>query len=347
MMWQRLVGYAVVAAIALAGCADKGAGAEGSDAATDGSAPAPDGSGSLVGLVVDDAVRPLADANVTATGPSGTRTTLSDAGGMFRFDGLAPGVYLVDVSKPFYIAHRQAVTVVEGVEPEAARFQLTFEAASVPYANVYKLEGFYECGLYTLRVCSNVNIATWVVLCAQTGGQVCIGNVTQDHSLFFQWVEPGLDFIQTEMAWSPTTATGTAMSLLIGGGSEAELKEGVSLPAYNGTSGESPLMLRVSNHEGPDNWCARETGNEDCNSPDVLNRSKIGTERALLIQVDTGPTFPVMESCGVPGPYDPHPCGAGVSAQQPYTLFTITFYGYEPPVDWLFATTGEVPPPPV
>lgn len=320
----------------LAGCSDAPAKASGDD-----DAPREPGAGALVGIVLDDALRPLPDANVTAAGPSGPLQAVTDAQGSFRFDGLAPGIYLVEASKRFYITTQQAVTVVEGVEPEVAKFVLTFEASSVPYATLYKYDGFYECGLYAVRVCSNVNILTWVVLCANTG--VCLGNVTNDHSLLFQWVEPGLSFLQTELAWTPTSATGEALSLLIGGGNEEELKSGVSLPAYNGTQGASPLMLRISNHEAEDSWCRR---NNQCERTDVLNESSIGTTRAMLVQIDTGPSFQVAESCGVPGVYQMRPCGAGFSFQQPFSLFTTAFYGFEPPVDWLFSNEGALPPAP-
>jgi len=40
------------------------------------------------------------------------------------------------------------------------------------------------------------------------------------------------------------------------------------------------------------------------------------------------------------------PCAAGFAFQQPFTMFTTTFYGYEPPADWMFSTTGELPKPP-
>jgi hypothetical protein len=96
-------------------------------------------------------------------------------------------------------------------------------------------------------------------------------------------------------------------------------------------------MLRISNHEAEDAWCRQ---NDQCETTEVVNESKIGTERALLVQVDMGPTFRVADGCYF------EPCGTGFNAQQPYTLFITTFYGYEPPVDWLFSTTGELPPPP-
>lgn len=331
--------WAVVAMVLLmAGCAKP---AEDDTAAITAPTAGPTGVGSIIGIVVDDVIRPLGGANVTVTGLANL-TAVSDAEGNFRFDGLAAGVYFVEVSKKHYVSQAQAVTVVESAAPETTRFLLTFEAGSLPYANLYKVDGFYECGAYPMRVCSNGNIATWVVVCANTG--VCVGNVTQDRSLFFQWVEPGLDFLQTEMSWQPTTMTGTELGLLLGGGTEAELKEGVALPAYNVSYGPSPLMLRVSNHEAEDAWCRQ---NDQCETSEVLNESRIGTERALLVQVDMGPTYRVTDSCGVPGELEFEPCGTGFNAQQPYTLFITTFYGYEPPLDWLFSTSGELPPPPV
>lgn len=333
MRWAALT---VVVALVAAGCSDK---PKEGDAASGESLPTGEtGIGSMVGVVVDDAVRPLAGANVTATGPSGTLLAVTDAGGGFRFDDLAAGVYLVEVTKRFYIPRQQVVTVVEGVEPETTRFQLTFEASQVPYANLYKFEGFYECGSYPYHLCSNVNIATWIVVCANTN--VCLGNVTQDSSLFFQVVEPGLDFLQGELVWTPTTATGENLALLLGGGNEEELKAGMA-PAYNATDGPSPLMLRISNHEAPDAWCFRQN-TPTCTRSDVLNETGIGTERALLVQVATGPSVAVDPLCGTVSP-----CATGFAAQQRFTMFTIAFYGYEPPVDWIFSTTGEIPPPPL
>jgi hypothetical protein len=333
--------WAVAVVLLLAGCA--GQAADGGADQTQSDPTVRTGVGAILGVVVDDAVRPLADANVTATGPSGPLNATSDAEGRFRFDGLAAGVYLVEVSKPFYISHQQAVTVVESVEPQTTRFLLTFEAGTVPYANLYKVEGFYECGSHPYHLCANVNIATWIVVCANTGGLVCPGNVTQDSSLFFQMVEPGLDFLQGELVWTPTTSTGEQLALLLGGGNEEELKAGMA-PAYNATDGPSPLMLRISNHEAPDAWCFEA---ETCTRSDVLNETGIGTERALLVQVATGPTVSVDPLCGIaPPPAPSPPCATGFAAQQPFTMFTIAFYGYEPPADWLFSATGELPPAP-
>jgi len=318
----------LVAGVALAGCSSKAPAAAGPVTS------ATPTTGVIQGVVVDEAVRPLAGANVTVRGASGaTWNATTGAPGTFRIGGLAPGTYVVTVSKHRYGSLQQTVDVRAGVDdPQLTKFQLTFEASSLPYANVYKTEGFHECGTYIagsiLRVCSNINIATWIVVCQDTGKAVCLGNVTQDHSLFLQSIDGIPTFIQSEMSWEPTFDTGRGMSLLIGGANSTELSQGMAY-AYNGTVGESPLMLRLSNHESKDNWCSTNL-DPPCRTPDTLNYTEIGTSRALLVQVDAGPST----------------ANSGFSAQQPFTMFTTVFYHYEPPLDWMFTSTGAPPQPP-
>lgn len=325
MRWVALIAVGLL----LAGCtggASNGAKATAPTTATT-------TTGVLHGLVVDEAVRPLGAVNITAHGGGGVWNATTGTDGTFRIAGLSPGSYVVSAAKKFYSSHEQAVDVHAGVDdPPLAKFQLTFEAKSVPFASVYKMEGFEECGTNILRICSNINIATWIVVCGDTGHRVCLGNVTQDRSVLFQSIEGIPTFLQAEMDWTPTLDTGKQMTLLIGGGNQTELETGLAT-AFNVTSGEAPLMIRLSNHEGPDTWCAKNL-NPPCRTPDTLNYSGIGTSRAMLVQVDAGPTY------ATPGG------GAGFSAQQPFTLFTIVFYGYEPPADWRFTMTGEPPAPP-
>ena len=324
--------WPVLLAAVVAGCFG---GASSPDVADDGTRA---GNGALYGVVVDDAIRPLAGASVNVTGGEVRLNATTGDDGLFRFPDLEPGTYVVEVSKRDYGRHEQAVVVLADVpEPPIVRFQLVFEPDALPFAQVYKMEGFYECGTNPYHVCSNVNIATWIVVCANTGGMVCPGNVTNDRSLMFQWVEPGLDFLQAELTWTATTPTGEVLSLALGGGSEAELKAGIG-STYNVTSGRSPVMGRISNHEGEDSYCGAR---DACPKPDTLNQSGIGVERALLVQVAGGPTFPTP-LCDVGA----SPCAAGFAAQQAFTLYTTVFYGYEPPMDWLFTETGAPPDPP-
>lgn len=315
----------------LAGCS------AGSDVAG-GKGPPDPSLGAIAGVVVDDAIRPIAEASVVVTGGGSSVNTTSDASGLFYVEGLTPGAYLVRVSKQFYSPHEQAVVVATGVEePDLVRFQLVFEAASVPFSTVYKYEGFHECGLNFIRVCSNINIATWIVVCGSTGGAVCLGNVTGDRSLFFQEIDGIPTFLQAELVWEPTVDLGRALAFVIGGGNESELNSGFA-SGYNFTSGESPLMLRITNHEGESSWCYQNV--EDCEVPETLNYTRIGTERTLLGQVDAGSSQEVG-GCGLISP-----CSIGLSVQQRFTMFTTVFYGYEPADEWRFTDTGAPPPPP-
>lgn len=301
------------------------------------------GNGVLLGVVVDDAIRPLGGATVNLTGGGVLLNATTTDDGRFRFPDLEPGTYVVRASKPYYSPHEQAVVVLADVpDPDIVRFQLVFEPDALPFAQMYKHEGYHECGTSSMRVCSNVNIATWIVVCGQTGGAVCMGNVTNDASVFFQDIDGAPTFVQAELFWDATTSVGEELVLLIGGGTAEELKAGVGLPAYNRTEGPSPLMVRVSNHEGPNAWC-NQVPDPPCGERAIEN-SSLGVTRALLGQVDAGPTakFPAC----VPSVGLGETCGAGWSMLQAFTLYTTVFYGYEPPVDWLFTATGAPPDPP-
>src|SRR5690242_7115835 len=134
---REVVLASVALALVLAGCAD----AKGPAAASP-AEDAPTGLGVLKGVVVDDAVRPLDGALVVASGASGTLNATTGPDGLFTFEDLAPGVYLVEASKRFYSAAQATVDVHEGVEAGTTKFQLMFQQDAVPFATVYKHEGF-------------------------------------------------------------------------------------------------------------------------------------------------------------------------------------------------------------
>lgn len=326
--------------VALAGC---------NDAPTTAGPPAgaTATTGILHGIVLDDVLRPLAGVHVNATFGDQSWNASTSEDGRFRFTGLAPGTYFVEASKPQYGRHQVAAVVLAGVEePPLQRLQLAFEVAARPFATLYKHEGYHECGMNAMRVCSNVNILTWIVVCGQSGGALCPGNVTGDRSLFFQDIDGPPSFIQAELVWDATLPTGTELSFLLGGGTEDELKGGVALPAYNYTSGPSPLMARVSNHEGPGAWC-RNVPDPPCEER-ALEGSKLGVERALLVQVDAGPSQKVPACVPpVPGITGQPTCGAGWSMQQAFTLYTSVFYGFEPPAEWRYTDEGQLPDAPL
>jgi len=310
-------------ALLLAGCASKpsGAAAKAGDPAL----------GRLHGVIVDAAIRPLAGASVVLVPGQLNATTGPD--GSFNFTGLAPSDYTVTATRAGYLAATTSASVAAGKDA-GVQLQLEVKPGGLRFANVYKFDGLYECGVWPTNGCANVNIVTGIMLCETP---VPCFNATSDRSIFLQWVDGGMDFLQSEIAWTPTLDAGAALDFGIGGANKQELAQGVA-PGYNDTDGVSPLMVRLTNHEGPDAWCQ---GNSPPCGADALNQSKIGGERELLVQVGSGATYHAPVDCVVA-----HPCGAGASFEQPFQVFTTTFYGYEPPADWLFATSGSVPPPP-
>lgn len=307
----------VAMVVLLAGCAGA------SDAPSDAAGLADDPTrGTLAGVVVDDAIRPVADASVDVTGGGTQANTTTDREGRFAIPGLEPGTYVVRVSKEFYSAHEQAVVVQDGLdEPEVVRFQLVFEPRSVPYADLYKFEGFFECGFSFpfggTNGCANVNIVTGIMLCAYD--LPCM-NVTSDRSVELIPITPQPDFLQSEMVWEPTSDAGRALDFGLFAATREELQDGFA-DGYNGTWGESPLMLQLNGTE--------------------LEESRIGIDgRQLGIQVSSAWSTPI------PVCADLEPtCGMGVVVQQAYTTFTHAFHGYRPPAGWLFTASGPPPPP--
>jgi len=101
--------------------------------------------GVLRGIVVDQAIRPIAGANVTlAPGGGHARTTPN---GTFGFDGLAPGTYFVHVAKPGFAAVQASADVVAGVaEPPLVRIQLVAQPGTAPYVEAFHFTGFLTFG---------------------------------------------------------------------------------------------------------------------------------------------------------------------------------------------------------
>jgi hypothetical protein len=130
--------------------------------------------GVIRGIVVDDAIRPVAGAKVTLKGDAPRETTSTEAG-TFGFDSLAPGPYFLTVSKPGFSEAQASAEVVAGVaEPPIVKVLLNVDAANLPYFEAYVFSGFIECMTPNVALCGLVNGVVEIA----TGTQ----NVTQDIS---------------------------------------------------------------------------------------------------------------------------------------------------------------------
>ena len=187
--------------------------------------------GVIRGVVVDDAIRPVADAKVTLAGgetPGEARTTDQ---GTFGFDGLAPGSYFLKVTKAGFVDAQQGADVVAGVaEPDIVKVLLQADASSVPYVEAYTFHGFTECSTVVFGLCGFINDE--------------LGNVTQDNTQVRYPLSKVPSWVQSEMVWSSTQSLGGEFSLMyswIDGSCDAAIGY-----CDHSVDGASPLLLAAN-----------------------------------------------------------------------------------------------------
>lgn len=129
--------WLVVCALLLAGCAEDVAPLE--EDADEGFlvAVADEASGAISGVVVDEQIRPIADANVTLTAGA---TTFTDAEGRFSFEGLEPGVQFLSVSAARHLPTQTSVQVMAG-EVAKVRVSLPSDGLPDPYFQTHHFQG--------------------------------------------------------------------------------------------------------------------------------------------------------------------------------------------------------------
>src|SRR5919108_5926815 len=140
-MQRQRVALAIAFFVAAAGCTGNAATAS-KDALVPGAGfdglglEATKTTGVIRGLVVDEAIAPLAGAAVTATGAGVTGLELvTGDDGLFGFDGLDPGVYFLQASKPGYQNVQVDVEVVAGEDkPAPERLILLADPTTAPFA---------------------------------------------------------------------------------------------------------------------------------------------------------------------------------------------------------------------
>lgn len=191
----------LLASLLLAGCAGAADSSQGS--AGEGAAP-----GIIAGVVVDDAIRPLAGVCVTLDGGAANTTTEGD--GLFQFEGVATGAHVVRATKG---GHADAVTQVT-----------------------------VECGLYFgsyFAACGAFNVGSFIV-CAQTN--VCMGNLTGDRYIVIERFDRTPTFLVAETVWTSTQALGEQLSVWLQSATQEQLRFYPETPSvWNRTSGPSPL----------------------------------------------------------------------------------------------------------
>ncbi len=211
---------AILAALLLAGCS--------ASTPEGGSLDDARGTGlSLDGIVVDNAITPLADVNVTITGNN--LTALTDSEGRFRFAMAEPGTVRVMAHKAGYIEQSIDVEVVA----DGGLVQIKMEAVPIPVptASVKEWTGLLQCGLRT----------------PQDGYAVCkladdlTGVVGDDADERYGDIDTPPTYVQVEMEWESTQPLGSSLRLML----TDDHRQG--LDNYAVATGNSPLMVSADN----------------------------------------------------------------------------------------------------
>ena len=199
---RSLAIVALLAGALLAGCTGSG---NGSDQASD-SGPtfddlgleATDSTGVIRGVVVDDAIRPVAGARVSLNGEVAREGVSTDAG-TFGFDGLPAGTYFLSVSKVGFFPAQQSAEVVAGVaEPGIVKVQLLADPEGQPFVETFVYEGFIECTTSVVVLCGAPNL-------------LLEDNITNDRFTWDQSFSDGAQFVQSELIWESTQALSPAL----------------------------------------------------------------------------------------------------------------------------------------
>jgi len=304
--WKIAALGVLVASMALAGCAGKGNSPGDTLGASAPTLAVTATTGGIRGVVVDDAVRPIAKANVAVS--PGNQSAATDASGFFTFSGLAAGTYFLKVSAPLYSSAQQSVDVVAGVaDPKAVKIQLQRLISQTPYIQTLKFDGYIVCSLNTPVLLSEE--------CGEGVGVPCVappapcGRVGGQSNNHIQWNiymdSPGVASLVLEQTWDATSDAGSELYTPIG--TNWVCDPNCSWDSVAEMNGPSPLYSYIG--------------------PDLVNSSKI--HQGMNVTMFTWA-----------GSFD-NP--AGVAVNQPFTDFATISYYLPLPQGWSFVKGDPAP----
>jgi hypothetical protein len=301
----------------LGGCAGKGPAAAptetlGQDVAIE----VTDTTGAIRGVVVDNAIRPIANVTISLSGSNATQDVKTGATGSFGFSKLPAGTYFLHATRFGFFPIQQSAEVVPGVkDPPVVKILMQRDNRQVAYLQVQKQEGYIVCTTSVVAVCGAPNVVSTVLLCPAFN--VCLGNLTDDRFGLNFFYDPNATMIQSEMFWDSTQSLSTQLSL------EMENLGNCTAAGdsyIKDTAGDSPIFNKM-------------------NAQDIQNGT-IGGNCPVFHSVFSGgvASTPPTPATG--------PIGIGGTIQQRFTIISHAFYGYEAPEGWRFSVDGDPPAPP-
>ena len=301
-------------AVALAGCGAPAGSEEPVDELTSGAdalaLEATATTGVLRGVVVDDAIRPVANASVTARGPDGERSATTAADGLFGFDGLQPGTWFVSVGKVAYEETQVSAEVLAGVDdPPVVKVLLVFVPSQAPFVTEVQVEAFVQCIVPGANMCAIINLYP----CALAGYCEPIVDDTSYVLLYDELValQRIPDWMQTEVVWASTQSLSPQLAIRPSAHSP---DDGAGLDErQDWVHGPSPIVM-AWDQERAEEW-------------------EMGTAEGVSFEV-----FGHMEETSAIG-------SIGFVLSQRVSFYFHVFYGYTPPEGWQFSVDGPADPP--
>lgn len=296
-----------------------------------GDVQATDTTGVIRGVVIDAAIRPVTGVLINLTSTPHSKTTGDD--GAFGFDGLEPGTYFLQASKSGFETIQSSVEVIAGVdEPPIVKIQLVRLPSSGPRVELLHLDGYIECSVRPM------------ILALQCGfSSSDVVNAEYDLSAIPDW-------IQSEMIWTSTQATGDELSLSIRCLSNSERCPDGQLTIVR-SEGTSPQVATI-NRTTAELWALGAPDGDPLQlSIFAFGRSDLDVYDEETIDGAQEPVTgkPCMDWSGVlfPAGTCVRMTGPGLILNQKVDVYTTVFYEFLPDEGWLFIEDGPHKAPPV
>lgn len=309
---MRALLFLLLLAAGLAGCAEEGAAPEEqtSEDFDDVEVTVTDTTGAIRGVVVNDAIVPVAEATIELG--QGDATTKTDAQGRFSFSDLDPGTYFLTITKPVHEPAQTSVVVEAGVEePPIVKVQLNRLFTETPYMETVNYRGFVGCA-YNMFISSTcVNDYTRIDPTGTCNGG-CAPFVTGvvDQREYQSEVGRGWQTIIWEMAWESSAA---------------------------GTAEEMQITVSFKERQGASHWYTSKSSPQpfrlQCDVDTICPEQQDGADGEPMIDPEGQDNLWNMISAG----------DSNVALQQDIEIFQSNFYFAPPPEGWSFIAGDDNP----
>ncbi len=306
----------------LAGCSDDKASDTDSEPITD-DLKSTATTGVIRGVILDETITPVEGVSVSIKGHRNATTTGPD--GRFGFDGLEPGTYVLDASKPGHDQVQTTAKVLAGVSaPAILKITLPRLPETVPYILPIQVRGILNCEVLAGALLQSCDLDT--------------GVAGEDTAQFFLPVDERVPHaVQVELDWESNQQAGDSLTMTFGSctGGDYCSPYGIGTNMLCQTWGQSLLWCSVNQYS------VVRSGKGAGGS--TVGQTNLGVGSGPGIALAVGADCSLCTPAATPQCSDA--CGVGVVLQQEFDAYVHVFYNFTPEEGWLFVEDGPHPVP--